>query len=261
VRPEKREAVTALSFGRIDLPATTAFIAVLALVVIAFPATAALFASRIRNADDRPRAKHLRYARTILVLWTVSAIAYYALRLHHIGVAAVGVRPPNYAIAYFVGPLTTLVWLSIGGSFRRQGLRPDYAQAIRAVVPTRTSDWFWFVPVAASAALCEEFLYRGFALTEIGQLSGSIAIGIIVSSIAFGLAHAYQGRAGMAAVTVVGLIYSGLYVNFDSLAPCVLAHFLQDIGGAFFTAQALRRASLSGVGGATAAGEYRQPSR
>jgi uncharacterized protein len=244
------------SFVRLDAPSTIAFIAVLALVVIAVPAVSALFASKRRVYDDRPRAKHLRYARTILVLWTVTLIAWYALRLHGQSIADVGVRAPDLAIAYVVGPAISIIWLLLGTATRRRSLPPDYARGVRAIVPTNRADWFWFVPVAASAALCEEFLYRGFALTQIAQLTGSVALGVVISSLAFGLGHAYQGRLGMALVTVLGLIYSALFVTFDSLAPSVLAHFVQDIAAAAITARVLARSPMPAVGSAGRPEEY-----
>ena len=219
------------SFARFLPPSSVAVVAVLALLVIAVPAFGALMASRARDVDDAERRKHARYARTMLVLWTMTALALYALALHGETAADVGLHAPDNPLWFGVGPLIVAILLAMSGAGRGDISEP-YARAIRAVVPKTAADWMWFVPVAATAALCEEFLYRGYALTQIAAFTHSVTAGAIVSSIAFGLGHAYQGRIGMAGAAITGLFYSGLFLLGGSLVPCMMAHFLQDIVGA-----------------------------
>jgi len=231
-----RKMVAYASFARIAPPSAQAVLAVLALVILAVPAVATLFAARYASAADTPRAKHLRYARTMLVLWTITGLALYALALHRMSPHDVGVRPPYRPSAYLIGALLSLGRIALG-AVGRGGVADDYARAIRTVIPVSLADWLWFVPVAATAALCEEFLYRGYALTQIAALTGSLIAGALVSSLAFGIAHAYQGKAGMLASGVTGLLYAALFVYGGSLWPCIAAHFVQDIGGAALLAR------------------------
>jgi len=227
---------------------------VLALLVIAVPAVGALTAARMRAAEDMPSRKHARYARTMLVLWTMTALAWYALALHGEGAADIGLHGPANPWWYAVGPALVAVLLGMSGAGRRE-ISEHYARAIRSVVPATTGDWLWFVPVAATAALCEEFLYRGYALTQIAALTHDVTFGIILSSIAFGLGHAYQGRIGMAGAAITGLMYACLFVFSGSLVPCMLAHFLQDIIGARLLSQRLFGGASSSVGPTRPAGE------
>jgi uncharacterized protein len=245
------------SFARFLPPSIVAVVAVLALLLIALPAVGALTAARTRAAEDVPGGKHARYARTMLVLWTMTAIAIYALALYGEGVADVGVRAPTSPLWYFAGPLVPLILLNVYGrrGGRRVNLSDDYRRKVARVIPTTASDWYWFVPVAATAALCEEFLYRGYAVTQIAALTHNITAGVVVSSIAFGLGHAYQGRMGMAGTAIIGLIYAGLFLISGSLAPCVLAHFLQDIVGARLLSQRLSDPTPQTVGPTLPAGE------
>lgn len=211
----------------------------LALLVIAVPALGALVAARVRRAEDTQPRKHARYARTMLVLWTMTALAMYALQLHGETVADVGVRAAAQPLAYVLGLLIVGALLTVSGAGRGD-IAQSYASAIKIVVPLTAADWLWFVPVAATAALCEEFLYRGYALTQIAGLTGSVTTGAIVSSIAFGLGHAYQGRIGMVGTALTGLLYASLYLFGGSLGPCMVAHFLQDIVGAALLSRRLR---------------------
>jgi membrane protease YdiL (CAAX protease family) len=242
------------SFARFLPPSTVAVVAVLALLLIAVPAVGALTASRTRSAEDVPGRKHARYARTMLVQWTMTALAWYALALHGQTAEDVGLHAPANLLWFVVGPLMVAILLSLSGAGRRE-ISPPYAQAIRSVVPSTTADWIWFVPVAATAALCEEFLYRGYALTQIAALTHNVTAGIVLSSIAFGLGHAYQGRIGMAGAAITGLMYACLFVFSGSLAPCMLAHFLQDIIGASLLSQRLYGREARTVGPTHPAGE------
>ena len=230
-----------------------AILAVLALVIIAVPAAGALVAARLRTIADSPAVKRARYARTMLVLWTMTALAYYALALHGLSPADVGLRPAIHPAWYGVGFLIVAVLLGASGAGRGD-ISPAYARAIRPVIPNDAVDWCWFVGVAASAALCEEFLYRGYALTQLSALSHSVIAGVVISSAAFGLGHAYQGKIGMAGTAITGLVYAALFLASGSLLPCMIAHFIQDIFGGALLSHRLRRIDAT-VGPPQAAGE------
>jgi membrane protease YdiL (CAAX protease family) len=234
-------------------PESVALFAVLVLLIIAVPAMGALVAARLRSAEDTPARKRARYARTMLVLWTMTALAYYALQLHGLAPADIGLRPPVHFFWYAVGPLIVAVLLSTSGAGRGD-ISSSYARAIRPVIPNDAVDWCWFVAVAATAAICEEFLYRGYALTQIAALTHSVVAGVVLSSLAFGLGHAYQGRIGMAGTAITGLLYSVLFLASGSLVPCMLAHFMQDIFGAALLARRLRSTAAE-VGPIGAPGE------
>ena len=79
-------------------PESVALFAVLVLLIIAVPAMGALVAARLRSVEDTPARKRARYARTMLVLWTMTGLAYYALLLHGLSPADVGARPPVPAL-------------------------------------------------------------------------------------------------------------------------------------------------------------------
>ncbi len=207
-------------------------VAALALILIVAPLLSAFAA---RRAAANPRGtKHGRYARTMLILWSLTALAVYALRLHGQDPSDVGLVPPREPLYYLAG--LAVVAIALAGTLRRGAIEPSYAEKIRLIIPLSTADWLWFVPLACSAGLCEEFLYRGYALNVIAQLTGSVALGVVLSTMAFGLAHAYQGRAGVIGTTVLGLLFALIYLLTGSLWPCIIAHIAQDLlGGALLS--------------------------
>jgi membrane protease YdiL (CAAX protease family) len=223
---------------------TLMIILTLLILLIAVPLMSVWTGKRIRTAAATPAVKYLRYARTIVILWSLTALALYALRLHHIDPTYVGVKPPRFMLELAAGliPLVAPLLLSLTGT--RRVLSNEYARALRAVVPADLPQWILFVPLAASAGICEEFLYRGFALTTLSAMTGSVAYGTLLSCIAFGIGHAYQGRTGMIGATITGLIYAGVFLATGSLYPCMLGHFIQDIVGAAVLSRKLEEAVL-----------------
>lgn len=204
----------------------------LLILIAALPINSALTGRRIRSLPPTREAKLFRYGRTVVVLWSVTALALYALRLHGLDAASVGIRPPPKAAELGLGLISLLAPLLATLAGAPRSLRPDYVVALRAVVPTDRVQWACFFVVAASASICEEFLYRGYALVLIASLTGSVIVGVLTSTLAFGFAHAYQGKVGIAGATVSGLLYAAVFLVTGSLYPCIIGHFVQDIAGA-----------------------------
>jgi membrane protease YdiL (CAAX protease family) len=84
------------------------------------------------------------------------------------------------------------------------------------------------VIVAPTAAFCEEFLFRGFLLTQLNHWFHSVGWAWVACSVAFGLAHSYQGWSGMIRAGLLGALLAYPVVRFGSLYPSILAHWLID---------------------------------
>jgi uncharacterized protein len=209
----------------------------LVLLLIALPVSSALLGRRIHSLAATPRAKHIRYARSMLTVWLITLTAVYALRLHGQTPADVGLVPPRFPLEWLAG-LVVVAGLALS-SMRRETVDAAYAERMRRVIPLTTGDWIWFVPVAATAGLCEEFLYRGYALNVVTQLTGHVFYGVALSTIAFGLAHAYQGIRGIVGTAIIGALFAAIYLLTGSLWPCIIGHFAQDIVGAYLLGRRL----------------------
>ncbi len=66
------------------------------------------------------------------------------------------------------------------------------------------------------AAFGEEFIWRGFLMTELANALGSSkkawAIALLLSSVIFGFLHLYQGPRGVLSASVSGLIMGGIFL-------------------------------------------------
>ncbi|MBC5823844.1 MAG: CPBP family intramembrane metalloprotease [Candidatus Eremiobacteraeota bacterium] len=187
----------------------------------------------------------------MLVLWAVTALALEALRLHGEGPADVGFRPPRHLQDVLAALLAVGLLLAITAG-PRGAVPRSYAERVAPVLPHSPVDWLWFVPLAATAGMCEEFLYRGYALTQIATLTGSLPAGVVISTAAFGLAHSYQGRLGMMGTALSGLLYAAVFLWSGSLIPCMAGHFAHDIAGAMILLRRLK----AGVGEETGDREH-----
>jgi membrane protease YdiL (CAAX protease family) len=91
----------------------------------------------------------------------------------------------------------------------------------------------WLVLAWITAAIGEEFLFRGYLLTQLLAVLGkgrcAIGVAIVIQAALFGVAHAYLGLRGVLTAGCVGLIYGIVYLcNGRNLAPLILAHGLTD---------------------------------
>lgn len=134
----------------------------------------------------------------------------------------------------FITWTLVLVVVSVAGLgvvlvLEQHGWFPEEPEMVRVLMPqTRREKWWAFLGLAPTAGLCEEFLYRGFLLAEATAWFHSAGWGVAVSSVAFGLAHSYQGANGMARAGLLGALLAWPVVQTGSLYPSMTAHFLID---------------------------------
>ena len=91
---------------------------------------------------------------------------------------------------------------------------------------------FWII-LSITAGLAEEICFRGYVITRMAKLTGSVWPGVILGSISFSLGHLYQGAAGVAVIGIYGVMFALLFLARGSLMPCIVAHALQDILAVF----------------------------
>ena len=118
-----------------------------------------------------------------------------------------------------------------------QALRMRISKAthsLRFFLPVTARERRWWILVSLSAGVCEEILYRGFVTHYFsGSLSATIPLGTVgawlASSLFFGLAHAYQGVAGIVRSTLGGLILGSIAILSGGLLLPIVLHFLLDL--------------------------------
>lgn len=175
------------------------------------------------------------YASTIAFQWLAVAIVGWRAWAHGYTPALLGLvlhDKGRIVVAAILGAtaIATLQWLNL----RRVGRIPvDSRGPLQAVaeriLPQSTVELLPYLALAITAGLCEEFLYRGFAIAVFTRVGLQAWLVVLVSSILFGLAHSYQGRGGMVTTLFVGLALGASRIAFDSLVPAMLWHSAVDV--------------------------------
>jgi len=186
------------------------------------------------------------YVSTIGVQWASAGIVWWrgSARGHSAG--DWGLAVPDAAAA-FSGVVVLLV-LTCGLqilSLRRLGKLPPerhttLGQLLGKLMPQGRTESLVFIALCVTAGICEEFIYRGFALTILERAAGGYVVaGVIASSALFSLAHLYQGRRGAASTFVLGGVFAVSRVLTGSLLPAIAAHTAVDLLAGLLGAQLL----------------------
>jgi membrane protease YdiL (CAAX protease family) len=174
------------------------------------------------------------YASTIGFQWVAAAVVAWrawarGLSLEELGLVVHGRW--RILIAAIVGAATLggLQWLNLRRMGRSSGKAREFMQVLaERILPQSRLELVPFLALAVTAGICEEFLYRGFAmaaLTRAGLPSWSV---VLLSSILFGLAHLYQGRGGLLSTLVIGTVFGTARIAYDGLVPAMTWHFAVD---------------------------------
>src|SRR5712664_2998565 len=174
------------------------------------------------------------YASTIAFQWFAVAVVAWRAWAHGFTASQLGLTTHDSRIllAALGGALgiAALQWLNL----RRVGRIPVEArgslQALaERILPQSTVELLPYLALAITAGLCEEFLYRGFAMAVLAHVGLQAWAVVLISSVLFGLAHSYQGRGGIAMTLVIGTILGTSRMAYDSLVPAIFWHSAVDV--------------------------------
>ncbi len=174
------------------------------------------------------------YASTIAFQWFAAAVVAWrcwarGLTTEQLGLVVHG--RARILITSFVGALTlgAFQWFNLRRMGRSPGKIREFMQALaERILPQSRAELVPFLALALTAGLCEEFLYRGFAMSALTRAGLPVWAVVLLSSVLFGLAHLYQGRGGLVGTLVIGTVFGTARIAYDGLVPVVLWHFAVD---------------------------------
>ena len=184
------------------------------------------------EAEDRIKL----YKETIALEWVAFAVVAGAWTLLSRPIAELGFVTPGgsgfwggaAALALVTAYLVYSVFAAKKMSNADKSKQIDALGKLRYIAPQNSHDYRYFISVSITAGIVEEFLYRGFAFWYLAHFMPIWAV-VVVSSVAFGLGHSYQGVSGMVRVTLIGLAFGAFYVWTGSIWLPMLAHAILDI--------------------------------
>jgi CAAX amino terminal protease family. len=109
------------------------------------------------------------------------------------------------------------------------------------ILPETRDEFVLFPFVGIVGSIFEELLYRGFLLWMFTPLAGVWGAALL-SSLTFGVGHAYQGWIGIVRTTIIGFAFATGYVLTHSLWWLIVAHIMISIFGDLFARRLMRLA-------------------
>lgn len=175
------------------------------------------------------------YNRTIIGQWLLFALLLITWYSNHRPWAALGftlhwdwqaAAGAGLAIAALLTLIIRLRRLGGDDEETREALLARLGQ-VEIILPRTPSQLRHFYAVSLTAGIVEESIWRGFMLWYLGHFMPLWAA-VILSSISFGLAHAYQGAANVPRSALIGVVFALIYVLTGSLLIPILLHALAD---------------------------------
>ncbi len=159
--------------------------------------------------------------------WTLFLLVCWGLRREGRSLAEVGVpaltRRDVVGVGAVVAGLAGFI-LVVGDS------SSEAVQNLPDIFPKTLEQKLVFLPVALTAGICEETLFRGFCYTELRRLGLGLIAAVLLPTISFVLIHGgiNQDLGLMLFRTAVGLAFAALYIWRGSLRVPILLHAATD---------------------------------
>jgi membrane protease YdiL (CAAX protease family) len=217
--------------------------------------------ARLRAGAPGVRARE--YAMTMALQWGLAGAALWRWLAADRPLIALGFAAPLTWRFFVVAALATAMVALLVRTIRRLS-RPgrDWSRmgerlgSVLPMLPHTSLEMNLFVALSLTAGVCEEVLFRGFLLWWLAAIVG-IVPGLLIATLSFGLAHAYQGRSGVVKTGIVGLVMSLLYLLGGSLWPLFALHAALDLQGGYIGW--LYSRAISAAGTASREGTHAKP--
>ncbi|MEY4069568.1 MAG: hypothetical protein RL721_182 [Candidatus Eisenbacteria bacterium] len=206
-------------------------------IAVGLPLRAWVMMRHLRTAapSDVPRVRRTLWTRAILMQWTLVAAVALLWWMNHRSPIGLHLRlEPTPGLAGVLVGLATIVSLVLRTRSRldhepeaRERARQQLT-GLERLLPRTAAEGRFFAVLAVTAGVCEELLFRGFLVWYLGHFMPPM-LALATQAALFGLAHAYQGRAGVLKTGFAGAFFTGVVVVSGSVLPAMLIHALMDL--------------------------------
>ncbi len=171
------------------------------------------------------------YLPTVIIEWLLFLLILLTVKKEEgkFSLAQIGFRQfnlKNFLLGFGFVIISNIVLVGVALIIKGMGILPQ--RDLSFLMPKSLGEKLWWLLMSFSAAVCEETAFRGYLLTKLNLWIKNIWLIAILSSLAFGLGHIYQGVGGVILTALYGFFFSLLFLWRKSLTPCIFAHFLQD---------------------------------
>ncbi len=188
----------------------------------------------------------------VLIGWVALGVRLRGIRLRSLfGRVSISLKAIvldfGIAVLFWIGSMMALgtvamLWMSIESLITHKPIpiqtsksgQPTLPQdqATKAVVqlaPTNGKEIAAWLLLCMLVGIAEELVFRGYLQSQfIAWSRGTIAAGVVFSSLMFGAAHGYEGVRAMFLLSVFGAMFSGLALFRKNLRAGIFAHAWHD---------------------------------
>jgi len=204
---------------------------VLLLVIIAaWSAWGYIGAARMRGAPNPHRAA--MYVMTVAWEWALVGYIAWGVRRRGSSMGELIGGAWKSASAFFLDiAIAAGFWITALAVLFCAALAlhtPRNAEAIRFMLPQTRAEIVLWVLTSLTAGICEETIFRGYFQKQFIAWTGNVSTGVLLSAIAFGAGHIYQGARSAAVIAIYGLLFGILAETRKSLRPGMMTHAWHD---------------------------------
>jgi membrane protease YdiL (CAAX protease family) len=189
-----------------------------------------------RIKEGKPARRVRAYMETLAVEWAFLAALAFAWFQFGRPVADLGFVAPGgigfwSGVGVFVLFTSYLIYAWHSAKHASDNERSEQAEELGDLVhflPITRHHLRAFFAISITAGIVEEIVYRGFVLWYLAQFMPLWAA-VVVSSVAFGLGHSYQGASGALRCGLIGLVFAIFYIVTGSIWLPIIAHAVLDI--------------------------------
>jgi len=170
------------------------------------------------------------YAVTIAFQWVLVGVVAWRAMVRGLTLQDMGLGPQPWMGIVLAGLLGAifiggLQWLNLRRIGRMEGEAPELLRKLaNRLLPVNLLEYLPYSALAITAGVCEEFVYRGFGIAAFSKIGLPLWTVVLVSSVLFGLAHAYQGRGGVVSTGIFGVVLAIGRLWIGSLIPMMMWH-------------------------------------
>ena len=190
-----------------------------------------------RDLETDPAARERFYRRAILSIPLVVAIYVIVVRVGGESWRDAGIswgsseRALVASLAGLAGALAVVAVVAAVLGRVTPGAVERASEATRLLAPTTARERALWPLVSLTAGVTEELVYRGLFVLHLNALVPSLRPGVlaVLSAVAFGIAHRYQGPFGVVSSGVLGLAFGIVAIVVGNVLVVVALHTLWDV--------------------------------
>jgi len=203
--------------------------AMTAVLLVLLPALAVAQARALAELRPDALSRIPVYVSSTTTLWILAFLCVVAADSSGFTPGIIGLR--NVAPVVFIAWVVVVVGAAAVLLAVGKILNVQESELLTHLLPVTRRERAVFVLLAITAGICEEVVFRGFLIPSLTYVIGSTLAAALLSSVLFGVLHAYQSPFGAARAALLGFALAAPLLSAGTILPSIVAHIAIDLIG------------------------------